>query len=125
MSTQGILLIDFLGLGFILLVINLVRTHRLYVGFGVVWLLAVAGLMVMISIAPLRNFITLVVGARFPASAMSLLAFVFIFGVLIFFSMQLSALSKRQIELIQSLALKELLEQEEQVEKEEFESENG
>jgi hypothetical protein len=122
MSAHGILLIDFLGLSFIVLVINLVRTQRLYVGFGVVWLLAIVALMVMISVPPLLNFITLAVGARFPASAMSLLAFVFIFGVLIFFSMQLSQISKRQIDLIQALALKEFFEKEEQINEEPLDS---
>lgn len=119
MSTQGIILIDVLALGFIILIVNLVRTHRLAVDYGIIWLLAVAGLMVMVSFQPLLAWITMIVGARFPASTLSLLAFVFIFGVLIFFSMQLSQISNRQIDLIQSFALKELLEQEEQAENEE------
>jgi hypothetical protein len=117
-SAQGIILIDLLGLGFIALIINLVRTHRLYVGYGIMWLVAVVGLMVMVSLQPLLAWITLLVGARFPASTLSLLAFVFIFGVLIFFSMQLSQISNRQIDLIQALAIKELLEQEEQANEE-------
>jgi hypothetical protein len=114
MSTQGIILIDLLGLGFIALIINLVRTHRLYVGYGILWLVAVVGLMVMVSHQSLLAWITFIVGARFPASTLSLLAFVFIFGLLIFFSMQLSQISNRQIDMIQALALRELLEKEEQ-----------
>jgi Uncharacterized conserved protein (DUF2304) len=125
MTLQGILLIDLLGLGFILLIINFVRTHRLYVGFGVIWLLAVTALMAMISIPPLLTFVTLAVGARFPASALSLLAFVFIFGILILFSVQFSVLSSRQIQLIQSLAIKGLIEEEELTDKKDFEGENS
>jgi hypothetical protein len=53
--------------------------------------------------------VTKAVGAIFPVSALSLLAFVFIFLVLIFFSIQLSTLSARQAELTQTLALHELL----------------
>lgn len=52
------------------------------------------------------------VGAIYPASALSLLAFVFILLVLIFFSIQLSMISFRQNELIQYIALKDLLDEE-------------
>jgi hypothetical protein len=112
MSTQGIVLIDIVGLGLIVLILILVRTHRLHVGYAVVWLLAVLGLMVTVSIPTLLTLVTKIVGATYPASALSLLAFVFIFMMLIFFSVQLSLLLTRQVELAQSLALSELLEQE-------------
>lgn len=112
MSTQGIVIIDILGLGLILLIINLVRTHRLHVGYAIIWLLSVFSLMVIISVPPLLEFIPKAVGAIFPASALSLLAFVFIFLVLIIFSVQLSLISTRQIELAQAQALNDLLTQE-------------
>ena len=114
MSTQGIVLIDIIGLGLILLTLNLVRTHKLYVGYAVMWALAVAGAMVLISIPPLMSFITVSVGATFPASAVTLLAFVFIFVVLIFLTVELSTISSRQVELAQSLALNELMRKEQQ-----------
>jgi hypothetical protein len=53
-------------------------------------------------------FVTKAVGAIFPASALTLLAFALVFGMLIFFSMQLSILSKRQIEMAQKMALTDL-----------------
>jgi hypothetical protein len=74
--------------------------------------LALVGMIVIISIPALLSFVTqVVVGAIFPASALTLLAFVLFFGMLILFSMQLSVISARQIELAQTLALKELLTQ--------------
>ena len=112
MSTQGIVLIDIIGLGLIFLTLNLVRTHKLYVGYAVMWALAVAGAMVLISIPPLMSFITVSVGATFPASAVTLLAFVFIFIVLIFLTVELSTISSRQVELAQSFALNELMRKE-------------
>jgi hypothetical protein len=112
MSTQGIVLIDIVGLGLIILIVNLVRTHKLHVGFGVTWLLAVLGLMLTISFLPLLTFITQAVGATYPASALSLLAFIFILVMLILFSVQLSLLSARQVEMAQSQALRELLDRE-------------
>jgi ABC-type transport system involved in multi-copper enzyme maturation permease subunit len=110
MSTQGIILIDLIGLGLIVLILNLVRTHTLHAGYAAVWLLAVAALMIMISIPPLLAALTVAVGATYPASALSLLAFIFIFVMLVFFSVQLTILSTRQVKLIQALALRELRE---------------
>ena len=110
MSTQGIILIDLIGFGLIVLILNLVRTHALYAGYAAVWLLAVAALMIMISIPQLLAAVTVAVGAIYPASALSLLAFIFIFVMLVFFSVQLSLLSTRQVKLIQTLALRELRE---------------
>ena len=112
MSTYGIFLIDLVGIGLILLILNLVRTKKLNVGYAVVWCLAIMSLIVVISIPPVLNFLPKAVGATFPASAISLLAFVFIFLVLIFFSVQLSLISNRQSALIQKLALEELLSKE-------------
>lgn len=112
MSLQGILLLDLFGLVLIGLIVNLVRTRRLHPAFAVIWLLALVGMIAIISIPVLLSFVTrVVVGAIFPASALTLLAFALVFGMLIFFSMQLSVISARQIELVQSLALKELLSQ--------------
>ena len=112
MSTYGIILIDLVGIGLILLILNLVRTKKLHVSYAVVWCLAIISLIAVISIPPLLNFLPKAVGATFPASAISLLAFVFIFLVLIFFSVQLSLISSRQTALIQKLALEELLSKE-------------
>ena len=108
MSTQGVILIDLMAFGFIFLILNLIRNHILNIGHALIWLIAVIGLMVLVTITPLRDFITKIVGAVYPASAVSLLAFVFIFIVLIYFSVQLSIISSRQIELIQSIAILEL-----------------
>jgi hypothetical protein len=108
MSIQGILLIDLVGLGLIILILNLVRTHELHVGYAATWLVAVTALMVMISIPPLLAAVTVAVGAIYPASALSLLGFIFIFVMLVVFSMQLTLLSSRQVKLMQAFALREL-----------------
>jgi len=111
MSLQGIVLIDLMGFVFILLLINLVRTNKLHVGFAAIWLTAVSALILLRSTPPLLELATRSVGAIYPASALSLMAFVLIFTMLIAFSVQLSAISSKQIEIIQALALRELLEQ--------------
>ena len=112
MSIQGIVLVDMVGISLIFLILNLVRTKKLYIGYAVIWSLAVSAFMVIVSVPPLLSLLPRMVGATYPASALSLLAFVFIFLVLIFFSVQISILSARQVALIQALAIKELADQE-------------
>lgn len=112
MSLHGILLIDLLGLVFALWILNLVRTRRLHLGYALLWLAAVAGAMILVSAAPLRAFVTRAVGALFPASALALLAFAFIFFVLILFSVQMSALTRRQTELVKALGRRTLQDEE-------------
>ncbi|MHC4476805.1 MAG: DUF2304 domain-containing protein [Planctomycetota bacterium] len=112
---QGIIIINIMGLGLIILILNLIRTRKLYVGYGALWLLMTLGMMAIISIPPVLNTITRAVGATFPASALSLMAFALIFVILIFFSLKLSTLSERVIELTQALALKDLLNAEAQI----------
>jgi hypothetical protein len=112
MSLQGILLLDLFGIGLIAVIINLARTRKLHPGFAVIWLLATGLMILIISIPPLMMGVTRAVGATFPASAMTLLALALIFGMLIFFSMQISTISARQVEMAQKMALYDLRERE-------------
>jgi hypothetical protein len=113
MSLQGIIFIDLLSICFLLLTVNLVRTKRLNISYAVVWFLSIIGLMALVSIPSLLTILPTLIGAIYPASALSLLAFVLIFLTLIFFSVQLSTISSRQIELAQAIAIQELLKKEE------------
>lgn len=108
MSIHGIVLLDVVGLILIVTVVNLVRTRQLTVAYGVVWLTALVVMTIVVSCPPLLALVTRAVGAIYPASALTLLALVLAFGMLIFFSVQLSAISARQVELVQALALSEL-----------------
>lgn len=103
MSLHAILIIDLLGLVFALWILNLVRTRRLHLGYALLWLAAVAGAMLLVSVEGLRDLVTRAVGAIFPASALALLAFAFIFFVLILFSVQMSRIARRQDELVKAL----------------------
>jgi hypothetical protein len=108
MSLHGVVLIDILALGYIVFILDLIRRQRLAIGYALLWLAAVVCLMTLVNFTPLRDWITVMVGATYPASALSLLAFGFMFVVLIYFSVQLSIMSARQVELIQAITLLEL-----------------
>ena len=108
MSLQGILVVDFFGLVLLVLIVHLVRVQKLHVGYGLLWLLTTTAVVLLVSIPSLLALVTRAVGALFPASALSLLAFAFIFLVLVFFSVKLTAIASRQTRMVQALAIDEL-----------------
>ena len=109
MTTQGTIIIDLAGLALIALLVNLVRTRQLYVGYAAIWLLSTAGLLLTVSLPSLLRLVTDAAGAVFPVSALTLLALLFIIVMLIFFSVKLTTLAEHQTELIQTVALQTLL----------------
>jgi len=108
MTPQGVLVIDVFGIALMMLIVHLVRRQKLHVGFGLLWMLTTLAAMTLVSVPQLLAAVTRAVGALFPASALSLMAFAFIVVVLIFFSVKLTSISSRQTRILQVLALKEL-----------------
>ena len=106
MTGQGIAVIDVLGLLLLALVAECMRRRIMLIGYGLLWSATLIGVMAFVSIPPLLELLTLAVGALFPVSALTLVAFVFIFLVLIHFSVQLTLLNERHVNLIQNLALR-------------------
>ena len=108
MNLHAILIIDLVGLVFTAWVLNLVRNGRLDLGYGLVWLTGATGAILLVTVAPLRRGLTRAVGAVFPASALALVAFLFIFVVLVILTVQMSALIRRQGELVKAVARQRL-----------------
>ena len=108
MTLQGTIVIDLLGLTLMVLIGGALRRQTLYVGYAVIWMLSIAGLMILVSVPPILALATRAVGALFPVSALSLLAFAFIFLILIYLSVQLSILSTRVTDMARYVALREL-----------------
>lgn len=87
------------------LVLRMTMKGRLYVGYSAIWLVCLAGGAVLLLVPSLMRLVTGAVGAVFPVSALSFLALLFIFLVLIYFSSQLTILSNRVTEMAQYVAL--------------------
>jgi hypothetical protein len=102
---RAVLVLDLMGLFFLIWVLNLVRHGRLYVGYGVIFIVAILGTMVTLSVPQLLLGVTHLVGAIFPASALTLLALGFIVLMLLYVLSQLTLVSNRLAVLIQELAI--------------------
>jgi hypothetical protein len=104
-SLQGILVVNFIGLVLLLWVLNLVRHGRLYVGYGVIFAAAILGAVVLLSVPWLLTTVTHLIGAIFPASALTLLALCFIVLMLLYILTQITIVSNRLAKLVQELAI--------------------
>lgn len=105
MTVQGVVILDLIGLLILLWLLNLIRRGRLYVGYGVIIMPAIVITMITISVRPLLTIVTRLLGAAFPASALTLLALGFLFLMLVYVLTQLTVVSNRVAVLVQELAI--------------------
>ena len=105
MSILSIIAIEVIGLCLIGWVINLTRHKKLYVGFSVVWFLAVVGVMTISAIPPLLDLVRTVLSKVFHVSEITCVFYVFLVVVLINLSKQVSILANRTTKIAQFIAL--------------------
>jgi hypothetical protein len=105
MTVQGTIILILIGLSLLFWILDLVRRDRLYVGYGIIFILAILGVIVLLSSPPLLVFVTHMVGAFFPASALTLLALFFIVFMLIYVLTQVTIVSNRLALVVQEIAV--------------------
>jgi hypothetical protein len=92
-------------LALIFWVLDLVRRDRLYVGYGVIFIISILAVILVLALPPLLSLVTRLVGAIFPASALTLLALCFIIIMLIYVLTQVTIVSNRLAVVVQELAV--------------------
>jgi hypothetical protein len=105
MTLQGILVLNLIAVALLVWVLNLVRHGRLYVGYGVIFVAATIGTMLLLTVPWLQMTVTRLIGAVFPASALTLLALCFIVLMLLYILTQITIVSNRLSKLVQQLAI--------------------
>jgi len=106
MTTQGIIVLIAVGLTLLVWILDLVRRDRLYVGYGIIFLLTILGALLVLVVPALLGGITRLVGALFPASALTLLALCFIVFMLVYVLAQITVVSNRLAIVVQELAIR-------------------
>jgi len=107
MTTQGIIVLMVVGLTLLFWILDLVRRDRLYVGYGIMFILIILGALLVLVVPPLLGGITRLVGALFPASALTLLALCFIVFMLVYVLAQITVVSNRLATVVQELAIRQ------------------
>jgi len=96
------------GIGLLLIIVELVRRRKLREEYSWLWLLTGAVILLLTVWFDLLKWITHMVGAVMPSSTIFLCAFVFLILISLHFSVVISKLTDRNRELAQRYALLEL-----------------
>jgi hypothetical protein len=96
------------SIGMLVLIIELVRRRKLREEYSWLWLLTVSTILLLSIWFGLLKWITHLVGALVPSSTIFLLAFLFLIFISLHFSVVISKLTHRDVELAQKYALLEL-----------------
>ena len=107
MTTQGIIVLIAVGLTLLVWILDLVRRDRLYVGYGIIFIVTILGALLVLLVPPLLGGMTRLVGALFPASALTLLALCFIVFMLVYVLAQITVVSNRLMIVVQELAIRQ------------------
>jgi len=107
MTTQGTIVLIALGLILLFWILDLVRRDRLYAGYGIMFIVTILGALLVLLAPPLLGGITRLVGALFPASALTLLALCFIVFMLVYVLAQITVVSNRLVIVVQELAIRQ------------------
>jgi hypothetical protein len=99
MTPQGQLVVAVVACLAALWMLHLTRSQKLTIGYGLFWLLVFLGAAFLAIWPGALWFVTELIGAKFPVSAMTLLGFVIVMGILIVFSVKLSRLHMQVISL--------------------------
>jgi hypothetical protein len=107
MTIQGIIVLILIGFVLLLWILNLVRRDQLYVGYGVIFVIIILAAVLILAVPTLLTFITNLVGAIFPTSALTLLALCFVVFMLVYILTQVTLISNRLAVVVQQLAIQE------------------
>jgi hypothetical protein len=105
LGLQGKLLLVAVAVALGFIVISMLRRRRLHEDYALVWLAMIAGMVVVVASGWVLRLVTRLVGARYPASALTLISLAVIFVFLVLYSTRLSVLSDKVRDLAQEVAL--------------------
>lgn len=95
------------GLILLTIIINLIRQRRLKEEYSWIWLLTGLGIFILVIYYPLLLFVSQLMGAKIPVTALFLSGFLFLILITLFYSVKLSELSDKVRKLSQKIALLE------------------
>jgi hypothetical protein len=96
------------GIGMLIIIIDLVRRRKLREEYSWLWLMTGGGILLLTLWFDLLKWVTHLVGAITPSSAIFLFAFLFLIFISLHFSVVISRLTDRNKELAQCYAILEM-----------------
>ena len=107
MTVAGVVVFDVFSLAVLLWLLDSVRRGRLYVGYGVILIGMLVGIVSTVSVPALRTVAAEELSTLFPTAPVAVVGFALVALLLIYVLGQLTILSNRLSQVIQELALRE------------------
>ncbi len=107
-SLQGKLIIVLLGIVFISFIFYLLKHRKISESLGLIWLTVSVGMVLVVINNTILMFTTHILGARYPASALTMLGLLFIISLLLYFTLKLSRLTQDLRTLVQQIAIQNM-----------------
>jgi len=106
MTVAGTIAVAAIGLALLVWVVALIRSDKLYVGYGVIFVFGTLAALTIVVIPPLLAVATDVSTELLPQPALGALAIVILTFLMVYVFTQISVLSNRVTRLTQELALR-------------------
>jgi uncharacterized protein DUF2304 len=106
MTLAGVLLGVVVGVALLLWVANLVRNDRLYVGYGVIFILGTLAAMLILIVPALRVAVTRASVALLPEASLSVVPLALLTFLMVYVFAQITILSNRVARITQELAIR-------------------
>ncbi len=107
-SLQGKLIILAAGIIFIIFIFYLLKSRKISDSLGLVWLTVSIGMVLVMSSNTVLLFVTHILGAQYPASALTMIGLFFIMSLLLYFTLKLTKLNQDLRAFVQQMAMKNM-----------------
>jgi len=107
-SLQGKIIIILLGIIFIVFLFYLLKNRKISDTLGLMWLTVSIGMVLVIVNNSILMFTTHLLGAKYPASALTMIGLLFIISLLLYFTFKISRLTQELRSLVQQIAIKNM-----------------
>lgn len=106
MTLAGVIVGLAIGVGLLLWVANLIRRDRLYVGYGVIFIVGTLAAMVVLAVPSLLAAVTRMSEALMPVASLGLVPIALFTFLIVYVFGQITILSNRVMRLTQELAIR-------------------
>ncbi len=107
-SLQGKIIIILLGIIFITFLFYLLKNRKISDTLGLMWLTVSIGMVLVVVNNSILMFTTHLLGAKYPASALTMIGLLFIISLLLYFTFKISILTQDLRTLVQQIAIKNM-----------------
>ncbi len=107
-SLQGKMIIILLGIIFITFLFYLLKNRKISETLGLIWLTVSIGMILVVVNNSVLLFTTHLLGAKYPASALTMIGLMFIISLLLYYTFKISILTQDLRALVQQIAIKNM-----------------